>query len=323
VTIPRPHWSLPEEYSDEEEEDGDDEDESHDNSRNAESIEAKKADAAAKEAEALKYDHKPAAEFPESPFIISKQAEEAYVGHHIAALKRDQDLFGMHIYNDWTGYGMQEVIENQLSAFNNTMNVNKGQEPDAVDLWIKLSVFAHWANGRELQPWMMMDDATKWRETGAMVGLMTLATLNALHRSGLLTKDSPIKDLGLIIALMGNFFADCASLTGEVPILEGCDEMETWQYEVVHYAKTAGVEIKGVHDIEKKFVEEHSSEEEVGAWKTREGVDRWGWKAKVSSYFLFPGCHAFADDAPHSGNNLLSAMASRVKSAVITTTLPR
>ena len=33
--------------------------------------------------------------------------------------KRDQDAFGMFIYNDFTGYGLQEVIQNQLSAFNN------------------------------------------------------------------------------------------------------------------------------------------------------------------------------------------------------------
>lgn len=32
--------------------------------------------------------------------------------------KRDQNVVGMYIYNDWTGWGISEVMENHLSDFN-------------------------------------------------------------------------------------------------------------------------------------------------------------------------------------------------------------
>ncbi|KAH8704500.1 hypothetical protein GQ44DRAFT_630308, partial [Phaeosphaeriaceae sp. PMI808] len=231
-----------------------------------------------------KYNHKPIADFPDWPFIISKEAEKILGDHHIAAAKRDQDIFSMHIFNDWTGYGLQEVIENQLSDFNKIMSVKGNQEPDAVELWIRLSAFAHWTQEEQLGPWMGQDDGQRWSDTSAMIGIATLATLNALQRSRLLSNDSPIKDLGFVIALLGSFLNCCVGMTGDVPVMEGCDEMETWPWEVVQYAKNAGVEIRGVYDIEKEFVEEYDDEEEVGVWKTKEGVDRWGWKAKWKKF---------------------------------------
>lgn len=31
--------------------------------------------------------------------------------------KRDQDRFGMHMYEDWNGWGMSEVFENYVCSF--------------------------------------------------------------------------------------------------------------------------------------------------------------------------------------------------------------
>jgi hypothetical protein len=63
--------------------------------------------------EARKYCGKPASQFPEWPWIFSRAADHMHSQQQLEAQKRDQDLFGMHIYNDWTGYGLQEVVENQ------------------------------------------------------------------------------------------------------------------------------------------------------------------------------------------------------------------
>jgi hypothetical protein len=38
--------------------------------------------------------------------------EWLYEKHFIKAQMKNQNKFGLHIYNDYTGYGMQEVIEN-------------------------------------------------------------------------------------------------------------------------------------------------------------------------------------------------------------------
>ena len=43
---------------------------------------------------------------------MSKKAWVMFDKYQLEMQKTDQDQFGMHIFNDWTGYGAQEVIEN-------------------------------------------------------------------------------------------------------------------------------------------------------------------------------------------------------------------
>lgn len=188
----------------------------------------------------------------------------------------------MYIYNDYTGYGLQEVIENQLAAINSLMG--KKPEPPAVALWIHLSALAHWLSVQELGPWMMMDDGERWSNTVAMIGIGILATFNALERADLLKKDSPIKDLGLVLALLGDFMATCVDQTGGIPYISN-DREVCWPYKIVAYAKAHDIEISGVHGIQKTFVEKYDNEDEANHWKRKECVDRWGWGTKVCSIF--------------------------------------
>jgi hypothetical protein len=94
ITLPRPSFDIQREY---------DADEMDTNEVNKLEKEMQK--------EAKKYLKKPAKDFPEWPWIISKRALELYEKFSMEMQKRDQDRFGMHIYNDFTGYGIQEVIE--------------------------------------------------------------------------------------------------------------------------------------------------------------------------------------------------------------------
>ncbi|KAF2182399.1 hypothetical protein K469DRAFT_690860 [Zopfia rhizophila CBS 207.26] len=251
ITFPQPHWSLDPETSE------------------------SKLKAIQKEAK--KYDGKPAHDFPGYPFIISKAADKLLDKYNLETAKRDQDLFGMYIYNDFTGYGLQEVIENQLAAINSLMA--KKPEPPAVTLWVQLSAFAHWLNTQELGPWMMMDDGERWNDTVAMIGIGILATLNALERANLLKRDSLIKDIGLVLSLLGSFVATCCDHVGEAPYISNSREV-CWPYKIVAYAKAHDIEISGVHGIEKTFVEEYDDEDEANRWKRKECVDRWGWGTK-------------------------------------------
>jgi hypothetical protein len=65
-----------------------------------------------RQAEVKKVLGKSASQFPDHAWIISELGEWLYEKGNIEAQLRNQDSFGMHISNDWTGYGMQEVIEN-------------------------------------------------------------------------------------------------------------------------------------------------------------------------------------------------------------------
>lgn len=218
-------------------------------------------------------------EDPEYFYMVSKASTELADQYHAQAEVRDQDNFNMYIYNDFTGYGLQEVIENQLTGINSC--IIKRPEPRFVDLWIRLSAFAHWTADRNLVPWTMIDDSLRWNDTVAMIGYATIATLNALDRAGLLRKDSPIKDLGFVLSILGDFLTDCFNLAGGIPwISKPCEAC--WPYKIVQYAKENGITINGVRDIEGRFVKKHDDEILAGWWKRKPCIDRWGWNTKVS-----------------------------------------
>lgn len=69
----------------------------------------------AAKAEFEKYNAKPLSEHPEWPWRVSKPARKMAAKYAQDVDKRDPDIFGMYIYNDYHGYGTVEVIENMVS----------------------------------------------------------------------------------------------------------------------------------------------------------------------------------------------------------------
>lgn len=59
-----------------------------------------------------KYNEKLASDFPDWPWAVSELGNWYEDKYYLEAQMRDQDKWGLHIYNDYSGYGMQEVIEN-------------------------------------------------------------------------------------------------------------------------------------------------------------------------------------------------------------------
>jgi hypothetical protein len=230
-----------------------------------------------------RYDGKPAEEFPDWPYVISEATAELVTEYSLEATKRNQDDFDMYVSNDFTGYGMQEVVENQLREIN-TLMLKRQLPADelAVGLWVRLSAFAHWTQLQQLDPWAMIDHAQRWEDTVALIGVAILATLNALDRAKLLKQHTPIKDLGLVLALLGDFICDCLDQTTTIPYLSSNDREVCWPYKIVSYAKANNIKIKGVHGIEEKFVRRFDNDDKANYWKRKECVDRWGWGTKVN-----------------------------------------
>ncbi|KAI2476711.1 hypothetical protein Ptr902_11695 [Pyrenophora tritici-repentis] len=228
-----------------------------------------------------RYDGKPAEKFPDWPYVISEAAAELVTKYSLESTKRNQDNFSMYVSNDFTGNGMQEVIENQLTGINTLMAKRRLPADElAVGLWVRLSAFAHWTQSQQLGPWVMMEDSQRWRDTVAMIGIAILATLNALDRAKLLMKHSPVKDLGLVLALLGDFICDCLDQTTTIPYLSSNTREVCWPYKIVSYAKASSIEIKGIYGIEGKFVQRFDNEDKANYWKRKECVDRWGWGTK-------------------------------------------
>jgi hypothetical protein len=54
-------------------------------------------------------------EFPNWKWLITRKGYEKLIDLTIEAEKRDQDHMGQYHYNDFSGYGFQEVVENHVS----------------------------------------------------------------------------------------------------------------------------------------------------------------------------------------------------------------
>lgn len=59
---------------------------------------------------------KPADESPGYTWVFTKAGYDQYLHWVDEQSKRDQDSFGMHIFSDWSGNGIVEVMENQVRS---------------------------------------------------------------------------------------------------------------------------------------------------------------------------------------------------------------
>ena len=57
---------------------------------------------------------KPADENTAYRWAVTRKGYELAAEWRVQKGKRDQDNFGMYIFNDWTAYGICEVIENMV-----------------------------------------------------------------------------------------------------------------------------------------------------------------------------------------------------------------
>ena len=58
---------------------------------------------------------KPADESPGHVWVFTREGYSLSDHWYDEQMKRDQDAFGMYIYNDFSGYGVMEVMENQVN----------------------------------------------------------------------------------------------------------------------------------------------------------------------------------------------------------------
>lgn len=62
---------------------------------------------------------KPAKENPDWVWVFTEEGLKLFTQWQIQAENRDQDAFGVYMYNDFTAYGLTEVMENQVGIFVN------------------------------------------------------------------------------------------------------------------------------------------------------------------------------------------------------------
>jgi len=60
--------------------------------------------------------NKPATEFPDHIWILTRAGFKLLVQWREQQVKRNQHNFGIQFYNDFTGYGTREVMENMVGV---------------------------------------------------------------------------------------------------------------------------------------------------------------------------------------------------------------
>jgi hypothetical protein len=55
-------------------------------------------------------------DFPDWKWLITRKGYQMIIDLSIEAEKRDQDHMGEYHYNDFSGYGFQEAVENHVSS---------------------------------------------------------------------------------------------------------------------------------------------------------------------------------------------------------------
>lgn len=207
--------------------------------------------------------------------------------------KRDQDMFGMYIFNDWSGYGTAEVMENMLLAFDKDAK-KKVTEP--MVLWSHVEGMAWFLNGDLIQ-WNMSDDSEGNAAIVAMFGTAILTTIDILIEHNLSSdSSSEVRNVGLVLSQLLRFASDMEDLCGR-------ENDHGWKQVLVRLADKHGVEIKGRKDIdevvqnireedEDEDEEQQEAREKAGrkkTWKPQDDYDdtglrlwgRWDWKKEV------------------------------------------
>lgn len=188
-----------------------------------------------------KYNGKSPSEHPGHKWIMSKPAQAFTVECFQAAQKRDQDFFRMYIYNDFTSYGLQEVVAIALTAFDEIHSaVLKGRK-SALELWACIEGLQWWLSMEDIECWYMIEDSEKVGDTIHVIGTAVLVTLNHLERMG---NFSAVKNIPITLSLIYYWIVgfegvmNCGAWIGH----------DEWPHLLLAYGKKLGIDIDGVYD---------------------------------------------------------------------------
>lgn len=208
---------------------------------------------------------KPYKEHPDWKWIISKKGFDTVKHMQKEAMHRDQEYMDQYQYNDFTGYGFQEMVNNQLQAFHNEYTK---ESPDPLTLWGIITGFAYVLPGPG--DWYHCDDSQQLADTVKLIGYAILATGDVLKRHGLINASSKIKDLPLVLAM-------CLKMAQNMEGLVHGNELDC-RVPLIKQAEANGLKLSGPFGIEDHVAELKESYAGKEAHWTN-----FDWKKKVSS----------------------------------------
>lgn len=190
---------------------------------------------------AEKYNEKPLANFPNYKWVISKPAQDLWDELRAQDLRRNPDNMNMYIYNDFHGYGQQEVVENALMKFHAEFKWDT-KSRDSAKMWSVMEGLSFYLSYGNFQAWYMTDDTDRAADTVHMVGYALLVALNHLERDDLLKPNSPLKNIPLVLSLYFRWIQESPDFVKD----SNYDGGGVWLDMVALYIRKHNIDIEGL-----------------------------------------------------------------------------
>ncbi|RDL36218.1 Uncharacterized protein BP5553_06830 [Venustampulla echinocandica] len=197
-------------------------------------------------------------------FPITKAGIERFYEINEEVNKRDPDMHNMYIYNDFSGYGVIEVLENMLAEFNKLI-FKKDVSP--FKKWALVEGLATYLGMCDHMTLMMNENSEGMHEIFDMMGVIFITALEMLHESALIGSTSPLPDN---VGVMTLFFLDFMMNTAADLDIE-------WVHEIVRsadmYCVVLDPLLERIEDVDQDALDDlrERCEEKRGrgfAWKT-------------------------------------------------------
>ena len=99
------------------------------------------------------------------------------------------------IYNDFAGYGIQEVIENQFLLYDKAKTLE--------ERWMAVTALTYFLACIDVGPWYMQDDGERTAATASMIGVIVLHALSMMAKAKQLKRNNEkFKDIPIVMALV-------------------------------------------------------------------------------------------------------------------------
>ncbi|PSK42283.1 hypothetical protein B9Z65_4197 [Elsinoe australis] len=159
--------------------------------------------------------------------------------------KRDQDKWQIHIYTDFTGYGVIELLHNLLKQVFDEFK-REDRDPNAVFFQLEGLVLFMTMEEQLVSFYLGVDDGDGVCETSTVIVKAFLATLHLLHQHGLLKSDGSIKSLRTCITSFLHWLQETPTNTYFK------DEEEAYQAPgiIAAYCDANKLDYKLAHDID-------------------------------------------------------------------------
>ncbi|KAJ5788045.1 hypothetical protein N7457_003035 [Penicillium paradoxum] len=235
------------------------EDEDEEDETDEEELEKRKRDDAEADKETTL---EPASEHPNEKWIFTNAGISKWMALRQQTSVRDPDNFEMHVYNDYFGYGIMELVENLLVDFEEATGDWKMQWAicEGTGLYFQMSAIMQLVG---------CEDGETVNAVFIAFGTMFLTMLATLERNDILKPDSEIKNIGAVMGMFIRFMVDLKDYGINWPQHEP---------KIKAYAAKHDIKIYGLND---PCYEEPSDEVEIPE-ATAGANDPWGWKQAIT-----------------------------------------